>query len=71
MAAGTYSSIFVATPLLAMWKEREPDWQRMQRRALRRAGTEVSVAAVLTEAAQEQVDTGAVARPPRQRRKRR
>ncbi len=71
VAAGTYSSIFVATPLLAMWKEREPDWQRMQRRALRRAGTEVSVAAVLTEAAQEQVDTGAVARPPRQRRKRR
>jgi len=72
VAAGTYSSIFVATPLLAMWKEREPDWQRMQRRAERRfGGQEVTVAAVLAEAAAEQVDSGAIARPPRQRRKRR
>jgi len=70
VAAGTYSSIFVATPLLAMWKESEPAWQRMQRRAERRGG-EMAVAAVLADAAQEQVDVGAVARPPRQRRKRR
>lgn len=26
IAAGTYSSIFVAAPLLATWKEREPAW---------------------------------------------
>lgn len=26
IAAGTYSSIFVASPLLASWKEKEPDW---------------------------------------------
>lgn len=26
IAAGTYSSIFVASPLLAIWKEREPEW---------------------------------------------
>lgn len=26
IAAGTYSSIFVAAPLLAAWKEREPEW---------------------------------------------
>jgi len=26
IAAGTYSSIVVAAPLLAMWKEKEPDW---------------------------------------------
>jgi preprotein translocase subunit SecF len=26
IAAGTYSSIFVAAPLLAMWKESEPAW---------------------------------------------
>ena len=72
VAAGTYSSIFVATPLLAMWKETEPEWQRMQRRASRRMGDgDVSVATVLAEAAQEQIDSGAVARPPRQRRKRR
>lgn len=37
IAAGTYSSIFVASPLLATWKEREPGWidraQRLERRA--------------------------------------
>ncbi len=71
VAAGTYSSIFVATPLLAMWKESEPEWARMQRRAQRRIGGDAPVAAVLAEAAQEQVDAGAVPRPPRQRRKRR
>ena len=72
VAAGTYSSIFVATPLLAMWKESEPEWQRMQRRATRRmGGEELAVATVLAEAAAEQVDSGAVAKPPRQRRKRR
>jgi preprotein translocase subunit SecF len=27
IAAGTYSSIFVAAPLLATWKEREPEWK--------------------------------------------
>jgi preprotein translocase subunit SecF len=26
IAAGTYSSIFVAAPLLATWKEKEPEW---------------------------------------------
>lgn len=26
IAAGTYSSIFVASPVLATWKEKEPDW---------------------------------------------
>lgn len=37
IAAGTYSSIFVASPLLATWKEKEPDWidraERIERRA--------------------------------------
>ncbi len=68
VAAGTYSSIFVATPLLAMWKETEPEWQRMQRRAARRSG---EVFDDTPEIAVESVDAGAVARPPRQRRKRR
>ena len=27
IAVGTYSSIFVASPLLAVWKEREEAWQ--------------------------------------------
>jgi preprotein translocase subunit SecF len=68
VAAGTYSSIFVATPLLAMWKETEPEWQRMQRRAARRSDDDTEGVA---EVATESVDAGAVARPPRQRRKRR
>ena len=35
VSIGTYSSIFVATPLLVLWKETEPHWQRMQRRVAR------------------------------------
>ena len=29
VAAGTYSSIFVAAPFLATWKAREPEWQEL------------------------------------------
>lgn len=36
IAAGTYSSIFVAAPLLSSWKEKEPEWidraERVERR---------------------------------------
>lgn len=32
MAAGTYSSIFLAGPLLAVWKEREPEWAEARER---------------------------------------
>lgn len=67
VGVGTYSSIFVATPVLTYWKEQEPEWQRMQRRAARRSGEDVSV----PEVAIESVDVGAVPRPPRQRKKRR
>ncbi|QGN32701.1 protein translocase subunit SecF [Microlunatus sp. Gsoil 973] len=38
MISGAYSSIFIATPLLALWKEREPDMIRQTKRvATRRA----------------------------------
>jgi len=38
MISGAYSSIFIATPLLAVWKEREPDMIRQAKRvAARRA----------------------------------
>lgn len=33
IAAGTYSSIFVAAPLLATWKAREPEWHERAERA--------------------------------------
>lgn len=41
IAAGTYSSIFVAAPLLAIWKEREPEWQERAKQGSKRrtAGT--------------------------------
>ncbi|MFQ5553928.1 MAG: protein translocase subunit SecF [Acidimicrobiia bacterium] len=74
VAAGTYSSIFIATPLLTLWKEREPEWQRMQRRAARRSGSSpvvVAVGAAAPETAAESRDMGAVPKAPRQRRKRR
>ena len=69
IAAGTYSSIFVATPVLTTWKETEPEWQRMHRRAARRTGDGYDDAP--SDVAEETVDVGAVARPPRQRKKRR
>ncbi|HZD23813.1 MAG TPA: protein translocase subunit SecF [Acidimicrobiia bacterium] len=39
IAAGTYSSIFVASPLLATWKEREPVWIEQAERVRRRTKT--------------------------------
>lgn len=72
IAAGTYSSIFVASPLLTEWKEREPEWQRMKRRADRRSTETVLTATeVATSMAAETRSTGAVPRAPKQRRKRR
>jgi preprotein translocase subunit SecF len=50
IALGTYSSLFVAAPVLALWKEREEDWARARRRAERR-GSGVDTTAVATVAA--------------------
>jgi preprotein translocase subunit SecF len=36
IAAGTYSSIFVAAPLLSAWKEKEPEWIERAERVERR-----------------------------------
>src|SRR5437867_9287043 len=33
IGSGAYSSIFIAAPLLTMWKEREPEWRRRMRLA--------------------------------------
>lgn len=41
IAAGTYSSIFIATPLLADLKEREPDMQALARRVAARQASAV------------------------------
>ena len=77
VAAGTYSSIFIAAPVLAIWKEREEHWQRVRRR-LTRKGSEDEFAArtyavVPIEVEEETMiaATGAVPRPPKKRRRRR
>ena len=47
IAAGTYSSIFIAAPVLALWKEQEDEWSRRRYRVgkkeMRRAEVEASV----------------------------
>jgi preprotein translocase subunit SecF len=51
LLTGAYSSIFVATPLLAWWKEREPRYQALRERsAAQLARADASVEAPVTEA---------------------
>lgn len=70
IALGTYSSLFVAAPLLARWKEREPNWERHRRKAAKADGDDHdSVAA--EPAPDVAAVTNAAPRPPKQRRKRR
>ena len=40
VATGTYSSIFLAAPVLGAWKERDEQWIRVRRRLERRGGDE-------------------------------
>jgi preprotein translocase subunit SecF len=42
---GSYSSIFVAAPILAWWKEREPQYRALRERYRRAAGPATAVAA--------------------------
>ena len=75
IALGTYSSLFVAAPLLARWKETEPDWERRRRRAEKAtsADDEDEDEAVEPEPVAPDLNpsTAATPRPPKQRRKRR
>jgi preprotein translocase subunit SecF len=45
LAAGTYSSIFLATPVLAELKEREPEQQALRKRVLARRAAEARASA--------------------------
>ena len=51
IASGAYSSIFVATPLLALWKEREPQYQVLRRKygAKKRSGADDALAAAVNK----------------------
>jgi preprotein translocase subunit SecF len=44
LITGSYSSIFIATPILAVLKSREPKWRAVQERATRSAAAAASVA---------------------------
>ena len=40
IASGAYSSIFIAAPLLTIWKEREPEYARRKDIKVTKAGLE-------------------------------
>jgi len=71
IAIGTYSSIFVAAPVLARWKERDPEWQRKSLRGNKKSGGKVVAEVAPKEAPIVPPSNTATARPPKQRRKRR
>ena len=81
IAIGTYSSIFVAAPLLAMWKEREDEWVTARKRAARRRsdgsdqalaeGVQPTAEVVSAAPSAPTGVAGAAARAPRKRKKRR
>ncbi len=72
IAAGTYSSIAVASPLLAIWKEREDEWTRIRRRLSRISediAVPVSQPKPTAESVRPRAATGATPRPPKKRRR--
>ncbi len=78
IGAGTYSSIFVASPLLAAWKEREEGWTRRRRRLEepapreRRAEPVTQPVSAPARGGERPPSTpsGAAPRPPKRRRRR-
>jgi preprotein translocase subunit SecF len=65
MISGAYSSIFIATPLLAQLKEREPEMQKLTKRVLaRRAKTEAKVGAPVPAGAGSAAPGVAAYEPP-------
>ena len=59
MLAGTYSSIFIAVPFLAMLKEREPAMQALARRVAQRRSKESAQVAPSAEVADQLATAGA------------
>jgi SecD/SecF fusion protein len=61
ITAGAYSSIFVAAPLLTMWKEREPEYaRRLNAEGFQRFGHDESIGKVLPEPAMAAVSERSV-----------
>jgi preprotein translocase subunit SecF len=72
IALGTYSSIAVASPLLAVWKEREDEWTRVRRRLARVSEDTVvpsAQAQPTADKARPRTVTGATPRPPKKKRR--
>jgi preprotein translocase subunit SecF len=71
IAVGTSSSVCVATPFLATWKEREEDWisrrRRLEAKGQTVATTPSATASVVSPA--QVRGTGATPRPPKKRRR--
>lgn len=67
LAAGTYSSIFIAPPILATLREREPAMQALAKRVASRSGA--TVTENVTTAANSVVARGPRNQPKRKRRK--
>jgi len=72
IAAGTYSSIAVASPILATWKEHEDEWARVRRRRERGKSDDKQVAkkTPMPKQAPTRRSGGARPRPPKKGRKR-
>ncbi|HSR45835.1 MAG TPA: protein translocase subunit SecF [Acidimicrobiia bacterium] len=75
IAAGTYSSIFVASPLLAVWKEKEEYWHNHRRRLEGRRDARIAktsaTPAVAPQASRPPSSGGATPRPPKKKRRKR
>jgi preprotein translocase subunit SecF len=66
---GTYSSVFIASPVLALWKEREPKYQARTARIGARTATRTPAVATAGPAASDMAasDVHEVEEQPRQR----
>jgi preprotein translocase subunit SecF len=62
---GTYSSIFVATPLLSVWKEKEPKYKNVREKVLRQARTQPAQAEPALAGAQVPAASTTTSRPER------
>lgn len=80
IAAGTYSSIFVASPLLALWREGEVDWKAQRRKLAKKRSEPTDSPSVEVEEQPKPPPTPSeifhlegsrAPRPPRRRRSRR
>jgi preprotein translocase subunit SecF len=73
MLAGTYSSITIATPVLAQLKEREPQMQALAKRATNKAANKVEPAEVSNSTTEDKhvIETGPRNQPRRKSRSKR